>query len=213
LTAAAVATESLVVGTGIALVAQRDPIQMAKEVASLDLVSNGRFYFGAGVGWLREEIANHGVDPSVRGQVVDERLRAMIAIWTHDAAEFHGEHVNFDPIHSWPKPVTRPYPPLFLGGGRAGFRRIAELGAGWMSISVSAAQLSDDLSRLRDIAGRDVPVISGHAGDPRADQIDAYRELGITHIALHLPTEAREPTLRRLDAMQAELARVGLVDL
>jgi probable F420-dependent oxidoreductase len=213
LTAAAVATESLVVGTGIALIAQRDPIQTAKEVASLDVISDGRFHFGAGVGWLREEIHNHGVDPSVRGRVVDERLRAMIAIWTQEAAEFHGDHVDFDRIYSWPKPVADPYPPLFIGGGRAAFRRIAEFGAGWMPISVSAAHLSADLEYLRDVAGPDVPVISGHAGDPNAEQIEAYRELGVGHVALHLPTEPREPTLRRLDAMQAELAKIGLVAL
>jgi probable F420-dependent oxidoreductase len=195
------------------LVAQRDPIQTAKEVASLDVVSGGRFYFGAGVGWLREEMVNHGVEPSVRGRVVDERLRAMIAIWTQEAAEFHGEHVDFDPIHSWPKPIARPYPPLFLGGGRAGFRRIAELGAGWMPISVSAAHLADDLEYLRDVTGRDVPVICGHAGDATAEQIEAYRHLGVEHVALHLPTEPREPTLRRLDAIQAELAKIGLVQL
>lgn len=97
LTAAAVVTDSLVVGTGIALMAQRDPILTAKEVASLDLVSGGRFCFGVGVGWLREELANHGVDPSVRGRVVDERLRAMMAIWTQEEAEFHGEFVDFAP--------------------------------------------------------------------------------------------------------------------
>ncbi len=119
LTAAAVAPETLVLGTGIALLPQRDPILTAKEVASLDLVSGGRFRFGVGVGWLREEIANHGVDPAVRGRVSDERLRAMIEIWTQEKAEFHGEFVDFDPIYSWPKPVTKPYPPLYIGGGPA----------------------------------------------------------------------------------------------
>ena len=145
LTAAATATETLVVGTGIALVPQRDPIQTAKEVASLDLLSQGRFRFGVGVGWLREEIANHGVDPKVRGRVVEERLRAMIEIWTQEKAEFHGDFVDFDPIYSWPKPVTKPYPPLYLGGGPAGFRRIARLNAGWLSMTPSAEALADQL--------------------------------------------------------------------
>ena len=140
LTAAAVATEKLVLGTGIALIPQRDPILTAKEVASLDLVSEGRFRFGVGVGWLREEIANHGVDPKVRGRVVEDRLRAMIEIWTQEKAEFHGEFVDFDPIYSWPKPVTRPYPPLYLGGGPASFSRIARLNAGWLSMSPSAGR-------------------------------------------------------------------------
>ena len=209
LTAAAVATDSLVLGTGIALVAQRDPILTAKEVASLDLVSDGRFCFGVGVGWLREEIANHGVDPSVRGRVVDERLRAMIAIWTEEAPEFHGEFVDFDPIYSWPKPVTKPYPPLYFGGGSAGFRRIAELGAGWMSISPSAVALSVELEKLRDRAGRDVPVISSHVGEPTAKALEGYRDLGIEHVTVELPTEPRDQTLRRLDELHTEFSKLG----
>src|ERR1700756_981152 len=149
LTAAAVATENLVVGTGIALMPQRDPILTAKDVVSLDLVSEGRFRFGVGVGWLREEIANHGVDPKVRGRVVEERLRAMIEIWTREKAEFHGEFVDFDPIYSWPKPATQPYPPLYIGGGSANYRRIARLGAGWISMSPTADALAGQLEELR----------------------------------------------------------------
>ncbi len=208
LTAAAVATDSLVVGTGIALVAQRDPILTAKEVASLDLVSGGRFCFGVGVGWLREELANHGVDPSVRGRVVDERLHAMIAIWTEEKAEFHGDFVDFDPVYSWPKPVSKPYPPLYLGGGPAGFQRITELGAGWMGISPSAEALSGDLETLRDMAGRDVPVIGSHIGQQTAKALEGYRELGIEHIAVELPTEPRDETLRRLDDLHTEFSRL-----
>ena len=209
LTAAAVAAKSLVLGTGIALVAQRDPIQMANEIASLDVVSNGRFCFGAGVGWLREEIANHGVDPSVRGRVVDERLRAMIEIWTKDEAEFHGEYVDFDLIYSWPKPVTKPYPPLYLGGGPAGFQRIADLGAGWMSLGPSAAFIADDLVKLHDVVGPDVPVIGSHVGDPKADELAAYVALGIEHLVVHLPTAPRDESLRFLDDLQAEFAKLG----
>ena len=155
LTAAAIATEKLVLGTGIALVPQRDPILTAKEVVSLDLVSDGRFRFGVGVGWLREEIANHGVDPSVRGRVADERLRAMIEIWTQEKAEFHGDFVNFDPIYSWPKPLTQPYPPLYIGGGPASFKRIARLKAGWIAMAPSPDVLSGQLEELRAVAGHD----------------------------------------------------------
>ena len=169
LTAAAVATESLLVGTGIALVTQRDPIQTAKEVASLDLVSQGRFLFGVGVGWLREEIANHGVDPRVRGRVMDERLRAMIEIWTKDEAAFHGKYVDFDPIYCWPKPVSKPHTPVYIGGGPANFSRITELGAGWLSLSPSADALAGDLAALRDLAGPDVPVIASHIGKVTAE--------------------------------------------
>ncbi len=209
LTAAAVATEKLIVGTGIALIPQRDPILTAKDVASLDLVSKGRFRFGAGVGWLREEIANHGVDPKVRGRVVDERLRAMIEIWTQEKAEFHGDFVDFDPIYSWPKPVTKPYPPLFLGGGPASFRRVARLNAGWIAMTPSAEVLSSQLEELRAVADHDVPVINFHGGEPTAKQIEGYLALGLEQVLVELPTEPRDETLRRLDALQREFAKLA----
>ncbi|HTY34896.1 LLM class F420-dependent oxidoreductase [Mycobacterium sp.] len=209
LTAAAVATEELLLGTGIALIPQRDPILTAKEVASLDLVSQGRFRFGVGVGWLREEIANHGVDPKVRGRVVEERLRAMIAIWTQEQAEFHGQFVNFDPIYSWPKPVTRPYPPLYLGGGPASFPRIARLNAGWIAMTPSAEMLSGQLEELRAVADHDVPVINFHGGAPTAKELEGYVSLGVQEVLLDLPTEPRDETLRRLDELKAEFAKLA----
>jgi probable F420-dependent oxidoreductase len=209
LTAAAVATESLLVGTGISLVTQRDPIQTAKEVASLDLVSRGRFLFGVGVGWLREEIANHGVDPRVRGRVMDERLRAMIEIWTKDEAAFHGKYVDFDPIYCWPKPVSQPHTPVYIGGGPANFARITELGAGWLSLTPSADALAGDLAKLRELAGPDVPVIASHVGKVTAEVLAGYRDLVIEHVTVELPTQPRDETLRRLDALHAEYAKLG----
>jgi probable F420-dependent oxidoreductase len=209
LTAAAVATKTLLLGTGISLVTQRDPIQTAKEVASLDLVSQGRFQFGVGVGWLREEIANHGVDPRVRGRVMDERLRAMIEIWTKDEAAFHGKYVDFDPIYSWPKPVSKPHTPVYIGGGPANFSRITELGAGWLSLSGSADALAGDLRKLRDLAGPDVPVIASHAGKVTAEVLAGYRDLGIDHVTVELPTQPRDETLRSLDALHAEYAKLS----
>ncbi|OBK44345.1 LLM class F420-dependent oxidoreductase [Mycobacterium sp. 1081908.1] len=209
LTAAAVATQELVVGTGIALVPQRDPILTAKEVVSLDLVSRGRFRFGVGVGWLREEIANHGVDPAVRGRTVDERLDAMIEIWTQEKAEFHGEFVNFDPIYSWPKPVTKPHPPLYVGGGPGAFNRIARLNAGWLAMSPSPDALSGQLGKLRDTAGPDVPVINIHMGEHTAEALEGYPPLGVEHVLIELPTEPRDETLRRLDELRAEFARLA----
>lgn len=209
LTAAAVATEELVLGTGIALVSQRDPILTAKEVTSLDLISNGRFRFGVGVGWLREEIANHGVDPAVRGRLVDERLRAMVEIWTHEKAEFHGKFVDFDPIYSWPKPATQPYPPLYVGGGSANYQRIARLGAGWLSMSPSADALAGQLEELRAVAGHDVPVINVHMGAPKAKDLQRYSDLKVEHVLVELPTEPRDQTLRRLDKLQTEFAQLG----
>jgi probable F420-dependent oxidoreductase len=209
LTAAAVATESLIVGTGIALMPQRDPILTAKDVVSLDRVSHGRFRFGVGVGWLREEIANHGVDPKVRGRLVEERLRAMIEIWTQEKAEFHGDFVNFDPIYSWPKPVTTPYPPLYLGGGPASFPRIARLHAGWLSMTPSAEVLAPQLEELRAAANHDVPVIHYHGGEPTAKALEGYLALGLEHLLVDLPTEPHDQTLRRLDDLQAEFAQLG----
>lgn len=206
LTAAAVATDELILGTGIALVPQRDPIVMAKEVASLDLVSAGRFRLGVGVGWLREEIANHGVDPAVRGRAAEERIRAMIEIWTQDEAEFHGRFVDFDPIYCWPKPLAKPYPPLYVGGGPASFRRIAELGAGWIALCPSPELLSGPLQQLRAIAGADVPVTVCQWGDQTAKAVAGYQDLGVERVLFELPTEPRDETFRRLDAMAEDLA-------
>lgn len=210
LTAAAAATETLVLGTGIALVPERDPIVTAKEVASLDLLSGGRFVFGVGVGWLREEVANHGVDPSVRGRVADERLRAMIEIWTKEKAEFHGEFVDFDPIYCWPKPVTKPYPPLYIGGGSAIFRRIAGLNAGWIAINRSSTEFSSALAELRTTAGPDVPVTVCHWGESAsAKDVELYRDLGVERVLLNLPTLPRDETLRHLEVLVEELGRAG----
>ncbi|MDT7575898.1 MAG: hypothetical protein QOH17_2231, partial [Pseudonocardiales bacterium] len=116
LAAVASVTSRLVLGTGIALLPQRDVIHTANEVASLDLVSDGRVAFGVGVGWNREEMRNHGTDPATRGALMDEQLAALKQIWTQDQAEFHGKHVDFDPIFLWPKPVQQPHPPIYLGG-------------------------------------------------------------------------------------------------
>jgi probable F420-dependent oxidoreductase len=209
LAAAAVATQTLKLGTGIALVPQRDPIMTAKEVASLDLVSQGRVIFGAGIGWLREEIANHGVDPAVRGRLSEERLRAIIEIWTHEKAEFHGEFVDFDPIYCWPKPVTKPHPPLYLGGGRASFPRIARLNAGWLAICPAPRALTRAIADLRDVAGADVPVTVCQEGEQTAKAIAGYRDLGVERVLLDLPTAPRDETLQRLDELAAEIAQLG----
>lgn len=209
LTAAAVATENLVLGTGIALVPQRDPILTAKEVVSLDRVSQGRFRFGVGVGWLREEIANHGVDPSVRGRVADERLGAMLQIWTQETAEFHGDFVNFDPIYAWPKSLTKPHPPLYIGGGPASFKRIDRLKAGWLPMAPSPDVLSSQLEELRATVGHDVPLINMHMGDSTAKAVDGYRDLGVEHVLVELETEPRDETLRHLDELQAEFSKLA----
>jgi alkanesulfonate monooxygenase SsuD/methylene tetrahydromethanopterin reductase-like flavin-dependent oxidoreductase (luciferase family) len=181
----------------------------AKEVASLDLVSRGRVIFGAGIGWLREEIANHGVDPAVRGRLSEERLRAIIEIWTQEKAEFHGEFVDFDPIYCWPKPVTKPHPPLYLGGGRASFPRVARLNTGWLAICPAPRALSRAIAELRDVAGADVPVTVCHEGEQTAKAVAGYQDLGVERVLLDLPTAPRDETLQRLDGLAAEIAQLG----
>jgi probable F420-dependent oxidoreductase len=209
MTAAAAATSQLVVGTGIALLAQRDPISTAKEVASLDLVSGGRFAFGVGVGWNREEMENHGTDPTTRGRRMDEYLEAMRRIWTEDQAEFHGEFVNFDPIYSWPKPVQKPHPPIYVGGGEANFRRIARFGARWLPNATSADALAPQLAKLRDVAGADVVVSATHIGTYEPEKLAGYEELGVERVTLHIPTAPEPETLEHLDRIAQLVAKVG----
>lgn len=204
LAAAAAVTDRILLGTGIALVVQRDPITTAKEVASLDLVSGGRAVFGIGVGWNEEEMANHGTDPRTRGRLVDERLRAIRELWTQEKAEFHGEFVDFDPVYSWPKPVQRPHPPIYVGGGEGAFPRVAALGDAWLANGVPPGQLGPQIARMRNTAGRDVPVtVYGVPADPAV--IEEYARLDVERLLFSLPTVPEAETLTHLDRF-AEVA-------
>jgi len=198
LTAAAAATERLLLGTGVALVVERDPIITAKEVASLDLVSEGRVIFGVGVGWNREEMENHGTDPRTRGKLTNEAIEAMIEIWTKDAPEFHGQYVDFDPIGIWPKPVQKPYPPIYVGGGSRAFERIAQVGDAWLANGLPPDKLEPMLDELRGVAGRDVPVSVFNASS-EPDDLEAYARLGVERVLLGLPTLPERKTLNQLD--------------
>ncbi len=198
LTAAAAATERLLLGTGVALVVERDPIITAKEVASLDLVSGGRMIFGVGVGWNHEEMENHATDPRTRGKLTNERIRAMIEIWTKDEPEFHGQYVDFDPIGLWPKPVQQPYPPIYVGGGSRAFDRIAQFGDAWLANGLPPGKLEPMLIELREVAGRDVPVTVFNASSERKD-LEAYARLGVERVLLSLPTLPESETLDHLD--------------
>jgi probable F420-dependent oxidoreductase len=206
LTAAATVTENLLLGTGVALLVERDVMHAAKQVASLDLVSGGRMIFGVGAGWSHEEMRNHGTGPRTRGKLLDERLAAVKEIWTKEKAEFHGEYVDFAPIYCWPKPVQRPHPPLYIGGdGQAALTRVAAHGDGWMPHSVSdPAHARPQLDRLAAAVGR-VPVIVASVS-PAPELIDAYAEAGADHVTLSLPMRTEDETLRILDGF-AELAR------
>ena len=207
--AVAAATERLMLGTGICLVIERDPITLAKEVASLDFISGGRVLFGIGGGWNREEMENHGTDPTRRWKVLRERIEAMQQIWTEDAAEYHGEFVDFDPIWQWPKPIQKPHPPVIIGGDGANtLQRVVRYGDGWMPIGRRAdfKNRIDELNRLAAAAGRaDIPVtIFGAA--PKPEVIDAYAEAGVERLLFHLPPAPRDEVLPLLE-QRAELAR------
>src|SRR3954451_23684300 len=186
LTAAAAATGRLRIGTGICLVIQRDPITLAKEVASLDHLSGGRFLFGVGAGWNREEMANHGTDPKVRMRVLVERVKAMKEIWTSDEAEFHGKYVDFDPIWSWPKPVQRPNPPVLVGGmGATVHDRVLEIGDEWLPQNVTLDNVDVFEKRARELqsraadAGRGPIPMTLFAAQKKREAVEAYEAAGI----------------------------------
>ena len=203
LAVAGAATSRLEVGTGIALVNQRDPILLAKETASLDLVTRGRAVLGVGAGWNREEMLHHGTDPATRMARMREYVLAVREIWAHDQAEFHGEFVDFDPIFSWPKPVRRP--PILVGGwGDKTFDRVLEYGDGWMPVAGRdrEGKLAKAVTELRSRAGRHVPVVAYGAGS-KPDAVEQLTLAGVDEILFYLPTEPADATLARLDRLAA----------
>ena len=207
LTAAAAATTRLRVGSGVCLVVERDPITTAKEVASVDHLSGGRFEFGVGSGWNREEMRNHGTDPRTRLALMGERIRAMQAIWTRDEASFAGDHVNFDRIWSWPKPVQKPYPPVLIGGeGPTVLDRVLAYGDGWFP-RWNAPNVLDRVRDLRARADRYLQVqMISVPPDPKAlEQLDGA---GVQRALCWLPSgpwSVVEPALERWEQAIAEL--------
>jgi probable F420-dependent oxidoreductase len=203
--AVAAVTSTLLIGTGVCLVMERDPITLAKEVASVDHLSNGRVLFGVGGGWNEEEMENHGTKPSLRWKILRERILAMKEIWTKDEAEYHGQFVNFDPIWSWPKPVQKPHVPILIGGaGPRTLQRVIEYGDGWMPIG---GRMTEDLGgkiaelqQMAKAAGRGrIPVsIFGAAPDPAA--IERLTGIGVDRIIFGVrPQSAAEvlPAIKR----------------
>jgi probable F420-dependent oxidoreductase len=211
LTAAACATERIKLGIGVCLVIQRDPITTAKEVASLDLVSGGRFFFGVGAGWRREEMRNHGTNPKTRTPLMRDRVLAMKEIWTEDEAEFHGEFVDFGPIRQWPKPLQKPHPPVLVGGsGPTVFERIMEYGDGWMPRSAevdpdTAAEDIAELDRLAKERGRSPVPVTVFGEEADAERVEAYAEAGVERVVFHLPTLPEEETRREIDRISGEI--------
>jgi probable F420-dependent oxidoreductase len=211
LSAAAAVTKTLKLATGVCLVVQRDPIQTAKDVATLDRISNGRFLFGIGGGWNAEEMENHGTTYKTRFSLMRERVGAMKAIWTQTKAEYHGKLVNFDPIMTWPKPVQKPHPPILVGGGWPGAaRRAIEYGDGWMPINIPGRLIRriPEFWDAAKAAGRDPSnlELSIFGMGPDADEIAKFAAAGASRVVFMLASDPAEKILPQLDKL-AELAR------
>jgi probable F420-dependent oxidoreductase len=201
LAAMAAVTSTLRIGTGICVVVQRDPLWLAKQIATLDQLSRGRLMLGVGMGspWNHEEIRNHGTDPGTRIKLMRERMAAMQEIWTNDQAEYHGEFVDFDPIYAWPKPYQQPRPPVFVGGdGPTVLNRVLALGDGWMPGH------HDDMgafkARISELQERAAAVGRGHMEITvflaRLDRLDDYVAAGADRAVVMLPTGAERQFLK-----------------
>lgn len=206
---AAAVTTKLKLGSGICLVVERDPIVLAKEVATLDHLSNGRFLFGIGGGWNAEEMANHGTDFRRRWQLLRERIEAMKVIWRDDAAAYHGELVRFDPIWSWPKPAQKPHPPIYLGGhGPKALHRVVRYCDGWMPIPARGGALLQEIADLRQravAAGRDprALAITLYGMPPDADAVRPYAAADVTRCVFWVPSAGADTVLPLLDRYTA----------
>jgi probable F420-dependent oxidoreductase len=203
---AAAVTESLKVGTGICLVPQRDVFQTAKQVASLDCFSGGRFLFGVGAGWNVPEIENHGTKASERFAVMRERIEAMQQLWSEEQAEYHGNHVDFGPAYAWPKPVQQPHPPIHVGGaGLRAIRRAVRYGDGWIPLMSGGdddpVDLLPALREQLEAAGRDPETfeVSIYFCPPTLETVERCREAGITRVLFPAPSVPEAELTRVLD--------------
>ncbi len=206
LTAVAVRTERLKVATGISLVAQHDPIWHAKQIASLDVISNGRFILGVGYGWNKEEMEQHGVAYRTRRHLVHEKLRAMRALWTEEVAAFEGDMVRIQPSWTWPKPVQKPHPPIVMGGGPGPrmFAAIAEFAHGWSPLG-RVQNLKDHVAEMREAvaaAGRDPDEIevSIFQARPKPEKIEEWVAAGVELLIMDVPSAPADEVLPVLDS-------------
>jgi len=206
LAAAASVTQRIRLGTGVCLVAQHDPIVLAKTVATLDRISEGRVVFGVGYGWNRREAADHGLDFSLRREVAREKLLCVQALWASEEAEFHGRFVDLPPCYAWPKPVQTPRVPTLIGAaaGPRTFSAVAELADGWMPIGgAGAAAAMAGLRGAYERAGRDPAgaqtVVFGAV--PDAGKLEHYREAGVTEVVLRVPSGPEHEMLASLDEL------------
>jgi len=218
LSAAAAVTKTLKLGTGICLVVQRDPIQLAKETASLDRISDGRFLFGVGAGWNAEEMADHGTtDFKGRFALMRERIEAIKTIWTKSKPEYQGEHVRFGPMMTWPKPVQKPHPPIIVGGAFPyGARRAIAFGDGWLP-HARRPNYGDVLPYLAEFrkmatdAGRDLATLPVTVWKPdlEIDKLKRYRDEGVVRIVVELPAAKADEVLPILDRGAELMAKLG----
>jgi probable F420-dependent oxidoreductase len=206
LSAVAAVTTTLKLGTGVCLVTERDPITLAKEVASLDRLSDGRFLFGIGAGWNREEMANHGTDPRTRMALLADRVRAMREIWTAEEAEYHGEYEDFGPLWSWPKPVQRPHPPVLVGGNGPGTEdRVLDFGDQWLPQSGPLADIAEfrrravSLRQRAEQAGRGPIPVTVFGVPPRKALLAEFAEAGADRCLLPLQDVPADQAMATLD--------------
>ena len=206
---AAANTKTLKIGTGICLLPQRDTLVTANLVASLDRMSGGRFIFGIGGGWNREEMAHHGTSYDKRFARMAEQVKAMQALWSNDAAEFHGEQVDFSESWSYPKPVQTPHPPIILGGEPDyTLRRVVDYCDGWLPRARHGFDAVENIARLQKIAdesGRDMSTLSVSVFGAPAEEntLTGYRDAGINRVLLSLPSAPRDEVLPILDGYAA----------
>jgi probable F420-dependent oxidoreductase len=202
---AASVTKTIRLCTGICLVVQRDPIQLAKEVATLDKLSNGRVVLGVGGGWNEEEMADHGTAFKSRFRLMAERIAAMKLIWTEDKPEFSGEFVNFPPMMVWPKPLQKPYPPILVGGAFPhGAKRAIEYGDGWMPLGGRGWDVLETLPKFRQMAAEadrdpDSLGITIFGAEDKVDMLKSYQDAGIGRTVFTLPSAGRDEVLPLLD--------------
>src|ERR1700758_3723791 len=204
--AAAAVTKKIKLATGVCLVIERDPIALAKEVASLDMISGGRVIFGIGAGWNVEEMANHGSDFKRRWKIVKEKILAIRQIWTKEKAEFHGEFVNFDPIWCWPKPVQAGGPPILLGSeAKRALERVVDYCDGWIPINRGKVDgLKQTVAELHESAKRAGKRIEdrnlGLFGAPaKEDVVKQLTDAGFGHLIFGLPPAKPDKVLPLLD--------------
>jgi probable F420-dependent oxidoreductase len=206
LAAIASVTERIKIGTGVCLIIQRDPIVTAKEVATVDQISGGRFLFGVGAGWNREEMENHGTDYRTRFTRMRESVEAMKAIWSEDEAEYHGKFVDFDPIWCWPKPAQRPHPPVLVGGlGEKVLDRVVAYGDAWIPNRVKSPEdlgkRIGELQRRASDAGREPIPVTVFGAKPEVRLLERLRDAGVTRSLFYLPPAEPGEVERALDEL------------